>query len=89
MDVSMVILSHMKELHHLMRVVAFCRLVEEFFEGILGLLDLLVMDILLCTQLSLPGIFEDSLGLLGLGAIDMLIVFVSCAIFAGLSVNPQ
>jgi hypothetical protein len=47
MDVSMLILSRMKELHHLMRVVAFCRLVEEFIEGILGLLELLVMDILL------------------------------------------
>jgi hypothetical protein len=88
MDVSMVILSRMKELHHLMRVVAFCRLVEESFEGILGLFDLLIMDILLCAQLSLPGIFEDSLGLLGLGEIDMLIVFVSCSIFADLSVNP-
>jgi hypothetical protein len=89
MDMSMLILSRMKELHHLMRVVAFCCLVEEFFKGILGLLDLLVMDILLCAHLSLPGFFEDSLGLLGLGAIDMLIVFVSCAIFAGLSRNPQ
>jgi hypothetical protein len=79
----------MKELHHLMRVVAFCRLVEEFFEGILGLLDLLVMDILLCAQSSLPGFFEDSLGLLGLGAIDTLIFFVSCTIFAGLSIKPQ